>query len=168
MVLYHFNGGGIVGNDDAVGPDSYFRFTAPEDKEYVVTVTDHLGKGGPNYFYRIEFTPMQPQLTLSIPKVAIFSQERQTISVPRGNRYATLISAARRDFGGELVLGGEGLPPGVKMTSENMAANLDIVPVLFEADAAAPIGGTLAGLNAHHADPAQKIAGVFTQLVELV
>ena len=90
------------------GPDGKpFRFTAPEDKEYVVTVTDHLGKGGPTYFYRIEFTPVQAQLSLSIPKVALFSQERQTIAVPRGNRYATLIQAARRDFGGELVLGAD-------------------------------------------------------------
>src|SRR5262249_37588989 len=81
MILYHFNGGGIVGNDDAVGPDSYFRFTAPEDKEYVISVTDHLGKGGPAHFYRIEFTPVQPRVTLTIPKVDIFgySQERQTI-----------------------------------------------------------------------------------------
>jgi hypothetical protein len=168
MSVSVLGGGAVVGNDDAVGPDSYFRFTAPEDKEYVLTVTDHLGKGGPTYFYRVEFTPVQPQLTLSIPKVALFSQERQTIAVPRGNRYATLISAARRDFGGELVMGAEGLPAGVTMSSENMAANLDIVPVLFEADAAAPVGGALAGLNARHADPAQKIAGGFNQLVELV
>ncbi|HLN28881.1 MAG TPA: PPC domain-containing protein [Gemmataceae bacterium] len=168
MVLSHFNGGGIVGNDDAIGPDSYFRFTAPEDKEYVISVTDHLGKGGPNYFYRIEFTPVKPKVVLSIPKVALFSQERQTIAVPRGNRYAALISGARGDFGGELVIGAEGLPKGVTVHSENMAANLDVVPVLFEAAPDAPVAGTLANIVAHHADPAQKIHSAFSQLVELV
>jgi hypothetical protein len=168
MTISHFNGGGIIGNDDAIGPDSYFRFTAPEDKEYVLSVTDHLGKGGVNYFYRIEFTPVKPRLTLSIPKVALFSQERQTIAVPRGNRYAALIQASRADFGGELVIGAEELPKGVTVSGENMQANLDLVPVLFEAAADAPVAGKLVNLIGRHADPAQKIQGGFTQTVELV
>ena len=46
------------------------------------------------------------------------SQERQTIVVPRGNRYGTLIRATRADFGGDLALEAEGLPAGVKMTAE--------------------------------------------------
>src|SRR5262249_22279059 len=50
----------------------------------------------------------------------------------------------------------------------NMAANLDVVPVLFEADANAPVAGTLANLVGRHADPNQKIQGGFSQLVELV
>jgi len=168
MTIAPFGGGAIIGNDDAVGPDSYFRFTVPEDKEYVLSITDHLGQGGPSYFYRVEFTPVQPRLTLSIPKVALFSQERQTIDVPRGNRYATLISASRADFGGDLVIGADGLPAGVTLSAENMAANLDVVPVLFEAAPTAAVGGTLAHLWAKHADPAQKIQGGFNQLVELV
>lgn len=168
MTISHLNGGGIIGNDDAVGPDSYFRFAAPEDKEYVISVTDHLGKGGPTYFYRIEFQPVTPQVTVSIPKVALYSQERQTVVVPRGNRYATLLQASRRDFGGELTMIGEGLPAGVTMTSENMAANLDVVPVVFEAAATAPVAGTMAQLGAKHADPAQKIQTGFYQMAELI
>jgi len=168
MTISHFNGGGIIGNDDAVGPDSYFRFTAPEDKEYVLSITDHLGQGGPTYFYRVELTPIQPRLTLSIPKVALFSQERQTIDVPRGNRYATLIAASRADFGGELIIGADGLPPGVAVSAENMTANLDVLPVLFEAAPTAAVAGSLAHVTAKCADPAQKVQGGFNQLVELV
>jgi hypothetical protein len=170
MVLYHFNGGGIVGNDDAVGPDSYFRFTAPEDKEYSISVTDHLGKGGPNYFYRIEFTPVKPQLSLTIPKVDIFgySQERQAIPVHRGNRTATLLSATRTDFGGDLVFNAEQLPAGVAMQAEGMPAFMTVTPVVFEAKPDAPLAGTLARILGRHADPAQKIAGGFEQSVILV
>ena len=72
MYIYQLNGGALIGNDDAIGPDSYFRWTVPADGEYVLTVTDHLGKGGVNYFYRVEFTPIQPKLSVSIPKVDIF------------------------------------------------------------------------------------------------
>jgi hypothetical protein len=170
MSIAPFGGGAIIANDDAVGPDSYFRFTAPADGDYVLAVTDHLGKGGPTYFYRIEFTPVQSKVTLSIPKVDIFgySQERQVISVPRGNRMATLISAARADFGGELVLGAEGLPQGLTMQNENVAANLDVVPVVFEATPDAPVAGSLARLNARHVDPAQKFLSLFQQSVILL
>ena len=168
MVLSHFNGGGIVGNDDAIGPDSYFRFTAPEDKEYVISVTDHLGKGGPNYFYRIEFTPVKPKVVLSIPKVALFSQERQTIAVPRGNRYAALISGARGDFGGELVIGAEGLPEGVTVHSENMAANLDVVPVLFEAAPTRPSRARWPTSLLIMRTLLKRFIRHFSQLVELV
>jgi hypothetical protein len=170
MAISVMGGGAIIANDDAVGPDSYFRWTVPEDKEYVLTVTDHLGKGGPNYFYRVEFTPIVPRLTVTIPKVDIFgySQERQTIVVPRGNRFATLIAANRSDFGGELALGNAALPAGITMHCENMQANLNVVPVVFEAAPDATAAGTLAQLTAKHADPKINIAGGFEQTVILV
>ncbi len=99
MTVGVVGGGVLASNDDAVGPDSYFRFTAPEDKEYYLSVTDHLKQGGPTYFYRVEFLPVEPRAVVSIPKVAQYSQERQTITVPRGNRMATLVNVARADFG---------------------------------------------------------------------
>ena len=168
LVLYQYKGGGIASNDDAIGPDSYFRYTFPFDGEFVLSVSDHLKKGGPDYFYRVEFTRVQPTTTVTIPKVALFSQERQTISVPRGNRFATLLSAGRANFGGDVVFGAEGLPKGVKLHAEPLPANLDVMAVVFEADAAAPVGGTLARLTALHADPKQKVESRFNQLVELV
>ncbi|HZU35307.1 MAG TPA: PPC domain-containing protein [Gemmataceae bacterium] len=170
ITIAAFNGGAIAANDDSNGPDSYLRFTAPADGEYVLSITDHLHKGGPTYFYRVEFTPPRAQVTLSIPKVALFSQERQTIVVPRGNRYATLISGARADFGGPLKIGATGLPKGVTIASEDMAANLDVVPVLFEAAADAPIAGSLADITARLDDPKQKVnvPSSFLQTAELV
>jgi hypothetical protein len=168
MTLAAFNGGAIAANDDAVGPDSYFRVTFPADGEFVLSVTDHLGKGGPTYFYRVEFTPVQPLATVSIPKVALFSQERQAVAVPRGNRMATLLQVSRANFGGELTLGAEGLPAGLTLHAENMAANLDVVPVVFEAAPTAPVAGGLSNLLARHADPKQTIPSRFSQLVELV
>ena len=168
MVLSVFKGGAIAANDDAIGPDSYFRVTIPADGEYVLSVTDHLKKGGPTYAYRVEFTPVRATTTVTIPKVALFSQERQTIAVPRGNRFATLLSAGRGNFGGDVVFGAQGLPKGVTLHAETLPANLDVMAVVFEADAAAPVGGTLARLTALHADPKQKIESRFNQLVELV
>ena len=63
LTVYTLAGNGIGGNDDSGGPDSYLRFQAPADDTYVVSVKDHLGKGGPNYAYRVEVAPVKPTLT---------------------------------------------------------------------------------------------------------
>jgi len=169
MTLSVAGGGAIASNDDAGGPDSYFRVTIPNDGEYVLSVSDHLGKGGPSYFYRVEFVPVPLTATLSIPKVNIFSQERQTLSVPKGGRLATLVSIGRSNFGGEVILAAQGLPAGLTLQAENLAANLDTFPVLLEATPTAPIAGALVELTAKHADPKHPpISSRFTQTVELV
>ena len=170
MYIAHFNGGGaLVGNDDAVGPDSYFRFTAPEDKDYVLSLHDHLKKGGPTYFYRIELTPVEPAATVLLPRMVQFSQERQALAVPKGNRMAGLVTVARRDFGGDVVLGATNLPAGMTMQAETMLANLDTIPVVFEAAPSAPVGGALTDLTATHADPKQPpLKSRFYQMAELI
>jgi hypothetical protein len=168
MNLYRADGGSIAGNDDSRGPDSYFRFSVPADGEYVVRVTDHLGRGGPDFVYRIEFQAVKPSLTLSIPRVERYGQYRQQIYVARGNRSGTLINAARANFGGELILDGNDLPAGITMHAEPMAANLSSMPVVFEAAADAPIGGKLIDFTARHADPNQNIRGGFVNSADLI
>ncbi|MFO0925820.1 MAG: PPC domain-containing protein [Gemmataceae bacterium] len=169
MTLSVAGAGAVVANDDAIGPDSYFRYGFGDDREYVITVTDHLGKGGPNYFYRIEFVPVTPTVTLSIPKVNIFSQERQTISVPRGNRMATLVTTSRANFGGDMTFSADNLPSGVAVHADPVPGNLDVVPVVFEAAPAAPVAGTLGKLVLKHADPKHPaITSQINQTVELV
>jgi hypothetical protein len=156
------NGGDIIANDDAIGPDSYFRFGVPKDGEYCIRVTDHLGQGGPNYFYRIEFTPVKPNVTTSMPQFAQYTQERQHIAVPKGNRFATLIVGNRADCGGEFIIGTDKLPAGVKIDAEPLNAGLNIVPVVFEATPEAPVAGLLADITAKHVDPKQNIASRFS------
>lgn len=168
LTIHDLNGGGIIGNDDSGGPDSYFRWTVPADQDYLVSVKDHLGKGAPGYFYRVEFQPIKPTATVTIPKAAQYSQERQPLIVHRGNRMAQLVNAARRDVGGELVFTPEGLPSGVKAVCENLPANLDLLPVVFEADAAAPLAGGLANYTVKHVDPMVSLVSSFNQLAEYV
>ena len=57
LQLRKADGAVIAAADDNGGkPDSYFRFTIPEDGEYVAEVEDHLRQGGPTYLYRLEVT----------------------------------------------------------------------------------------------------------------
>jgi len=159
-------GGIIVGNDDSNGPDSYLRVTVPADGEYAIAVQDHLIKGGPNFFYRIEIAAVPVRTDLSIPQTAQYRQDRQSIAVPKGNRFATMVSTSRVNYGGDINLEIGNLPGKVTAATETVAGNMASVPVVFEAAADAPNSGTLATIGAKHIDPKQNIPSAFSMLVE--
>lgn len=162
VTVHKLDGGQLAGNDDARGPDSSFRFDVPEDGEYILRVKDHLDRGSPEFVYRVEMLPPEPSLSLSIPRIDRYSQTRQTIFVPRGNRYAVLINASRRNFGGDLTLDGSQLPDGITMTTPVMKDGQGQVPVVFEAAADAPLGGKLIRFEARQvtADDPEGVNGI--------
>ena len=92
--INRIGGAGVAGNDDSGGPDSYVRLAVPEDDEYVIFVQDHLKKGGPEYAYRVEITPVKPRLVMGLPERSQFVDI--TVDVPQGNRVAALVSAIAR------------------------------------------------------------------------
>lgn len=136
-------GGGTVGsNDDTNGPDSYLRVTLPNDAEYTIEIRDHLLNGGPDYFFRVEVTPVAPETTTNIPRVNgnnVLDQSRQAIVVPKGNRFATVVLVNRSNWGGPAKLDFDKLPKGIKFDVDNIDANMSQVPVVFEADDSAAI-----------------------------
>ncbi len=174
LYLYDDKGKQIATNDDTGGPDSYIRFNVPADGDYFVRVRDQLRAAGDQYAYRIEITPVKPHIELSIPQYTQqYSQERQAVTVPRGNLYATLVRVQKKDVaGGAVELSSPDLPAGVKMIAENLDAGVDAVPVLFEAPADVKPHGKLVEMHATPVDPkngkANGVSSGFHQLVELV
>ncbi len=168
MYIFDAKGAALVGDDDTRAPDSYFRFTVPADGEYLLRITDHLGGSGPDYVYRVEFTPVLPSLTVGIPRVERYGQYRQTVYVPRGNRFGALVTMNRANFGGPVALEPKDLPQGITMHAEEMPANLGIMPVVFEAAADAPVAGKLVDFRARHSDPNQPISGGFYNRADFV
>jgi hypothetical protein len=167
--LYKGDKGHLAGNDDARLQDSYVRWQTPADGEYFLRVHDHLNKAGETYVYRIEMTPVTPSLKTGIPRVDRYSQTRQSVPVPQGNRYGTLVQATRADFGGPLKLKSDSLIPGVTMTARQMHPSLTLMPVVFEAAADAPIDGDLVDLRAMLIDEKQPaVEGGFENLADLV
>jgi len=166
--IFDATGKALAGNDDARGPDSYVRWTVPADGRYTLRVMDHLRRGGGAFVYRVEMTPVKPSLMIGIPRVERYSQYRQTICVPRGGRFGTLISASRANFGGPIVLDGKGLPPGVTVDADPMPANLNTMPVVFTAAADAPIGGGLVDFTARVAKATPEIHGRFRNRADLI
>lgn len=168
LTITRADGGGIAGNDDSRGPDSYLRFEVPEDGQYMIRVTDHLGRGRPDFVYRVELQPITPSLAVSIPRIDRYSQTRQQIMVPRGNRYAVLVNASRSNIGGDLVLEAPALPAGVTMVCQPMPAAVAQMPVVFEAAADAPVAGGLFDLQVRPADPASAVRGHFENNADFV
>ncbi|MDA7979138.1 MAG: PPC domain-containing protein [Pirellulales bacterium] len=169
MSVHSADGKQIATNDDqnGIAPDSYFRFNVPEDGEYLIRVFDQLRRGGDDFVYRVELTPVQPSLTLSIPQVARYSQDRQTIAVPRGNRFATLMLASRGNFRGPLVFDAGDLPEGVTMHAVPMPGNTNLSAIVFEAAEDAPIAGKLVDFQARHAEK-ESITGRFSQRAQML
>ena len=156
----------LASNDDAAGPDSAVKFTPPADGDYFVRVTDHLGKGGADYVYRVELTYPHASYSVSIPQVARNeSQARQYIIVPRGNRFATMLAVKRNNFSGDLTFSNEGLPKGVKIFADTLAGKLDQEPVVFEADSDASLGGKLLEFTG---TPSKPAIGAFRHDLEFI
>ncbi len=168
----------LIGNDDAVvnglpTPDSLARFAIPEDGVYFLTVHDQLRKGGPDYVYRVELAPVTPRHLIS-PQLEKASQQFQTggiaVAVPKGNRQALLVNSTWVDFGGDVSIWAENLPPGVTMEADTQPGAHGSLLLMFSAAPDAPPAGVLSILRGKPADPAKSIPdpSEFTAVTELV
>jgi hypothetical protein len=169
MYLAKKGGGAMLGADDSFGPDSYFRFQAPEDAEYVIWVIDQLGKGGQDYFYRIEVAPVEAKLVMTTQAEQIqLGSGVMALAVPKGNRQAILIYGNRADFGGDLNVSLANLPPGVSVETPVIPASQPVVPVLFTARPDAALASSLAQVSGKPVDPKVVVPSEFSQECILV
>jgi hypothetical protein len=169
MYLAKKGAGAMLGADDSFGPDSYFRFQAPETAEYDIWLVDHLGKGGPDYFYRIELTPVVPQLLVTTNAEQIpLGTGIMSVAVPKGNRQAMLIYGNRSDFSGDVNVEFAGLPAGVSVEAPPIVASQAVVPVLVSAKPDAPLAATLAQVSGKPVDPKLNVPSQFNQTSVLV
>jgi hypothetical protein len=167
--IYDAKGVRLEGNDDAGNPDSALKFNPPADGEYLLRIRDQYKNGGEEFAYRIEVTPQQPSVVMSIPQVARNdSQSRQFIMVPRGGRFATMMSARRVNFGGDLNYQINDLPAGVKLVADMLPGKQELEPIVFEAAPDAPITGKFVELTAQPTDTSKPVSSQFRHDVEFV
>jgi len=160
-------GGGSVGsNDDSGGPDSYVRLRVPDDGQYAITVRDHLERGGPEFVYRVEVTPIEPKLSLSLVERTAFIDV--TAPVPQGNRRAVLVRAQRDDFAGKVDLELQGLPPGLTAEVLPIAEDEVEVPILLTASPDAPLAGALVDLLGRSQTESFTVEGRLRQRTSMV
>lgn len=168
--VFNNKGGSLSSNDDSGGnPDSSIRFKAPADGDYYVKVSDQLGRGGPDFTYRVEITEPLPVVALSIPDTARYDYEtRKSIVVPQGNRFAILMNVARDNVDGAMQLEFPGLPKGMSVATDTVSNGVAAQVVVFEAANDAPVAGALLQPRAKSSDPTKLFGNRFRHLVEWV
>lgn len=170
--LYHGDGKHIRGNDDADGsPDSLITQTFPKDGEYILRITDHLGRGSPSHVYRIETQRLVSEFHVSIPRFGNRdSQSRQMLPIAQGNRVATGLNVTRKNFNGGFEILAKNLPQGVSMIAPRVPGNFNSIPLVFEATKDAPLSASLVDLTLLHKDVEKnlEVEGSFKHRVELV
>jgi hypothetical protein len=138
----------VAWNDDGALGDSRCRFRAPVDGNYFIEIRDQLLRGHPSAVYRVEITPVSPQLSLAVPIENPVTQEGQTLLVARENRAAMLVAVRREGFQGPVDLEWDGLPDGLKA---RLAGPIEegqyLTPLVLEAAADAPLGARLVRLT---------------------
>ncbi len=84
LTIRNSSGGGLASNDDNRNPDSYVRFTAPADGEFIAEIRDQLNGGGPGYTYRIECTPVTPGVEATTAEISRYVLPN--FHLPQGGR----------------------------------------------------------------------------------
>ncbi len=136
---------------DVLGNDPSVRFTAPEDGAYRILVRDmyYESRGNPRLVYRLAVrrenpdfrvvavaeAPQDPENANRIPMWTPLLHKGETTGVP--------IVAMRRDnFNGEIEIGVEGLPEGIKCPGVTLGPGTDVSTLVFSAtDKVAPWSG---------------------------
>lgn len=153
-------------DDNGARPDPYFRFSVPEDGEYLVEVVDHLRQGGPKYLYRVEIS--RPVAAVDVALEERVRYEATEVVVPQGNTMAVMVTANRVDMGGELNVAFDSIPEGVTQEEFPLTADYNRVPILLRAAADAPLNATLPPIVATLADKSQPLLNRFKQQTWLV
>ena len=127
--LYYSNDDGRV----PYGKDSFLKFKAPADGEYIVRIRDTHGRGGEQFSYRLALRPPGEDFRVFVnPK---------TPNVPQGERIPLTVTALRFDgFDGDINVSLAGLPQGVHAEDTVIPGGQVLTTVLLRADAGAEIG----------------------------
>ncbi len=169
LSLHTADGKSLANNDDQGSPDSVIQWTCPADGAYALRIRDQLGRGGPDYTYRIEVAEKSPALAATLPIVErVNSQKWKTFPIPRGNRYAAVVNLSRENIACDSVFEAESLPAGVTLASPPIPRSLNNFPVVFEAATDAEIAGGLHAFSIRSTGDASALTGGLTDTIHHV
>jgi hypothetical protein len=167
LQIFKVGGGGLAGNDDNGSPDSYLSFKVPEDGKYAVCVSDHLGRGGKHFVYRVEVAVADAEIGTTVNELERYVS--QVVNVPKGSRMAIETNMVRKNVGGEARIQIPDLPEKTNHSDGLVAPDLGTIQMIFRADADAPNQSKLVDLRATLAvNPERTLVGHLNQRTQLV
>jgi hypothetical protein len=114
--------------------DSFLEWEAPADGRYVVQVRDVHQRGGPEFGYFLEVTHTKPTFVMD-------TDTDKTLLAPGTAGVIHVRLTRKGGFSGEVQLGIEGLPPGVKASCGRILASGTDGCIILQASADAPQRG---------------------------
>ena len=167
LQIFKVGAGGLASNDDQGGPDSYLSFKVPEDGKYAVCVSDHLGRGGKHFVYRVEVAAAEAGVETTVNE-----QERyisQVVNIPKGARMAIEANLARKNVGGEGRISIPDMLAGTTHSDGLVAADQSLIQMIFRAAPDAANGSKLVDLSASLAiSPEKTLTGFLNQRTQLI
>jgi hypothetical protein len=167
LQIFKVGGGGLASNDDQGGPDSYLSFKVPEDGKYAVCVSDHLGRGGKHFVYRVEVAAAEAEIGTTVNE-----QERyvaQVVNIPKGARMAIEANLARKNVGGEGRISVPDLPAGATHSDGLVVADQSLIQMIFRAPGDAANASKLVDLSASLVvSPERTLTGFLNQRTQLI
>nr|WP_309685219.1 PPC domain-containing protein [Armatimonas sp.] len=131
LTVLNKDGGELASNDDARGKDPFLAFTAPDNGEFTVRISDLNGRSGPEFSYRLRVAPATPEFALTVAP--------DCLSIAPGDRIPVIVSATRQyGLDSEIALSFTGLPPGVQLVgTPQIPRGQSEVTLFLTADASA-------------------------------
>jgi len=168
LQILKIGGGQLASNDDVNNsPDCYLQFKVPEDGKFGLCISDHLGRFGRHFVYRVEILLQAPEVGTTVNEQTRY--ESQVVNVPRGARMAIETNVVRKFVGGEARVVATELPPGMSHSDAICSADLSVFPMIFRAEAEAAQAGKLVDLFATVAtSPQTNVSGSLSQRTQLV
>lgn len=121
--------------------DPSVLWSPKQDGDYILSIADMRGLGGPTSVYRVEIEPVRDGVHTYLYAPVFDSAEcpRLTnLAVPQGSRWTVnlqFVEIQGNRYKGELEIYAEGLPPGVTMIAPPVQPGQKIAPVQFVAAA---------------------------------
>jgi len=110
LELFDSSGKSLVRADDAgTNPDAEMKYTAGDDGEHTLVVSDLYDHGGPRYFYRLTIAPLDVDFALTVPQHSYALAVGKPLEVP-------VTIDRRENFAGEIDIQVLGLPDGVTVS----------------------------------------------------
>jgi hypothetical protein len=155
LVLRKEAGGQLAANDDRPNTvDPGFDFTVPDGvTSVVVALTDLLGRGGPNFVYRLAITPTgRPDFSLTL------FEDRFHVASP-GTAFIR-VRANRAGYSGRIKLSVPGLPAGVTVAGDEIPAGATDTLLALAAPAGVSPAQVVTQVLGESDDPKQPVRRV--------
>jgi len=167
LQIFKVGGGGLAANDDQGGPDSYLSFKVPEDGKYAVCVSDHLGRGGKHFVYRVEVAAAEAEIGTNVNELERYVS--QVVNIPKGARMAIEANLARKNVGGEGRISVPDLPAGATHSDGLVVADQSLIQMIFRAPGDAANASKLVDLSASLVvSPERTLTGFLNQRTQLI